>query len=612
MRGNGNNGRVVLLAALIGLVLPLFCRRRGNADESQTSIGEIPLCDLGTGTFQGFMGGLYPNGTNTRPPKHQAAGAWIARNGIKPLNPSGAPDPNGKIVMISVGLSHTTMVFETDGPNAFKPRADADPSKNPQLVIVDGASSGHTTSQWLGNAPLWDGLNPWKILNDRLSAAGVTPRQVQVAWLMSIGGANDAKEWAPFPPAAKNRQAGIEALVRALKARFPNLNLAYTSQRPYCYSHPVKGLAHEPWTYYSGFGDKWMIENQINGTGDLNFDPAKGKVVAPWLSWGPYLWCDGVNPRSDGLVWLPSDFLAKSWGNWDWAHPSHAGVRKEADQLLAFLKTDPTATPWFLRKTNQPPDLKATGDPLNGTAPLTVKFSANASSPKGIIDIAWTFDDGCYSTSPTPTKIFYVPGTYKVHVTATDGAGNTATRTVTVKVGGVSSPPPKGKHYPPVPVPPPGHKAPTVRITSPANGAKFSNPSKIVITAEASGRDGTVTRVDFYKGGADSKQELSAYGPWMVWLGNATKRPYSATWHWDPILEYNPTGGDFILTARVVDDRGAVAESSVNITISQMSRVSRVSNLLQTVIPAARRRLARRRSRLSEALARREAVAMPV
>ncbi len=49
-----------------------------------------------------------------------------------------------------------------------------------------------------------------------------------------------------------------------------------------------------------------MIENQINGAGNLNFDPAKGQAVAPWLSWGPYQWADGVNPRSDGFVRLPS------------------------------------------------------------------------------------------------------------------------------------------------------------------------------------------------------------------------------------------------------------------------------------------------------------------
>jgi hypothetical protein len=135
------------------------------------------------------------------------------------------------------------MMFATDGPNSFKPRADADPSRNPQLVIVDGASDGHPTPQWLGHAPPSGGRDPWSILDERLAAAHVSARQVQVAWLMSIGGSREHQEGLSFQDSAKNRQTGMEELVRALKSRFPNLKLAYTTQRPYSYSHPVTGLA---------------------------------------------------------------------------------------------------------------------------------------------------------------------------------------------------------------------------------------------------------------------------------------------------------------------------------------------------------------------------------
>ena len=78
-----------------------------------------------------------------------------------------------------------------------------------------------------------------------------------------------------------------------------------------------------------------------------------------------------------------------------------------------------------------------------------------------------------------------------------------------------------------------------------------------------------MTRVDFYKGGGDSRQKLSSYGPWRVWLGSAAKPPYRATWRWNPVLEYHPTGGKFTLTARAVDNCGAAAEASVSITISR-------------------------------------------
>ena len=58
---------------------------------------------------------------------------------IQPLDANGNPNAGGKIVMISVGMSNTTQEFSSAGTGNFKARADADPAKNPQLIIVDGA-----------------------------------------------------------------------------------------------------------------------------------------------------------------------------------------------------------------------------------------------------------------------------------------------------------------------------------------------------------------------------------------------------------------------------------------------------------------------------------------
>ena len=114
-------------------------------------------------------------------------------------------------------------------------------------------------------------------------------------------------------------------------------------------------LNPEPFAYESAFSVKWMIENQINGTGNLSFDPASG--VAPWISWGPYLWADGTAGRSDGFIWECSDTAM------DFTHPATSGEDKVAAELMAFFKTDPTATPWFLRSTavGIPPDVRADG-----------------------------------------------------------------------------------------------------------------------------------------------------------------------------------------------------------------------------------------------------------
>src|SRR5207302_5643811 len=95
---------MLFLAALTLMASPLL-----RADCSLTSTGIIPLNDLGPGSYSGFTAGLYPAGSNTPPAAHAAAALDIATNQVKPLDTSGNPDSvNGRIVMISVGMSNTT------------------------------------------------------------------------------------------------------------------------------------------------------------------------------------------------------------------------------------------------------------------------------------------------------------------------------------------------------------------------------------------------------------------------------------------------------------------------------------------------------------------------
>nr|NIW44804.1 hypothetical protein [Gammaproteobacteria bacterium] len=93
--------------------------------------------------------------------------------------------------------------------------------------------------------------------------------------------------------------------------------------------------------FETGFAVKWLIEQQINGDPELNFNPDNGDVLAPYLTWGPYLWIDGQNPREDGRVWLQEDLRG------DCTHPSESGANKVADMMLEFFLTDPTTHSWF-------------------------------------------------------------------------------------------------------------------------------------------------------------------------------------------------------------------------------------------------------------------------
>src|SRR4030095_4892997 len=78
-----------------------------HADCTLTSTGNIPLNEL-TVPYQECQGGLYPNGANNRPAAHLNAGLQIA-NQIRPLNALGQiDDADGKIVLVSIGMSNTT------------------------------------------------------------------------------------------------------------------------------------------------------------------------------------------------------------------------------------------------------------------------------------------------------------------------------------------------------------------------------------------------------------------------------------------------------------------------------------------------------------------------
>lgn len=317
-----SNNRSLRLAGVFALVAAAEAVFAGGA-----STGLIPLTELGMGTHQGFEGGLYAGGANTIPPAHLADGLTQAAQ-VVPRNGTGAADPNGWIVMITVGMSNTT---HESGP--FERQEDINPNRNARLMIVNGGQGGQTASA------ISDPVAPyWTIVDERLAALHMTPQQVQVAWIKeaNAGPPNN------FPTHAQELSDDLRAVVQVMRDRFPNLRLCYLSSRIYGGYSAQGGLNPEPQAYESGFSVKWLIEDQINGAVDLNFDPAGGPVEAPWLAWGPYLWADGIIPRAgDGLVWLQSDMET------DNVHPSPTAEQKVADLLSGFFNTDPTAAPWY-------------------------------------------------------------------------------------------------------------------------------------------------------------------------------------------------------------------------------------------------------------------------
>jgi len=93
-----------------------------------------------------------------------------------------------------------------------------------------------------------------------------------------------------------------------------------------------------------------------------------------------------------------------------------------------------------------------------------------------------------------------------------------------------------------------GNIPPAVSITSPTSGATFSAPANIIITANASDSDGTISKVEFYQG--------------TTLIGTATTAPFSISWN-------NVAAGSYQITAKATDNSGAVTTSAaVSLTVN--------------------------------------------
>lgn len=295
---------------------------------SNTSTGFPPINDLAQNFFRNFQGGLYPDGSNQRPLYHDGNGITIGK-GIVPLDTSGNINYNtGKVVLLSVGMSNCNQEF-----GEFKTQLTGATYLNPKLVLINGAQGSQTIDKIINpNAEFWSRIE------QMLANAGLTTKQVQVVWFKEAEAGPRDTTFPGYPLSLKNK---FKTAMGIMKDKYVNLKLCYNASRIYA-GYSISTLNPEPYAYYSGWSVKWMIEDQINGDTSLIYKGVNAN--SPWLSWGPYIWADGINPRIDGLTWVcPQDF------NSDGTHPSVTGRIKVANMLIDFFKTDESAKPWFLK-----------------------------------------------------------------------------------------------------------------------------------------------------------------------------------------------------------------------------------------------------------------------
>jgi len=96
---------------------------------------------------------------------------------------------------------------------------------------------------------------------------------------------------------------------------------------------------------------------------------------------------------------------------------------------------------------------------------------------------------------------------------------------------------------------PGANNPPTCALTSPTNGANFTAPTTITLTADASDADGMIAKVEFFNG--------------TTLLGEDTTSPFQYD------LSVGVAGGSYTLTATATDNAGAAHTSAaVNVTVS--------------------------------------------
>jgi uncharacterized membrane protein len=183
--------------------------------------------------------------------------------------------------------------------------------------------------------------------------------------------------------------------------------------------------------------------------------------------------------------------------------------------------------------------------PIEGAVfalPATITIEATAADADGTVQSVAFYANGTTLGSDTaaPYSVTWsnVPsGTYTLTAVATDNLGSTAASA-------------------PVRVTVPSNVAPSVAITSPADGTVVVSPATLTMDVAAADSDGSIRQVTFFANGAA--------------LGTDTSAPYTIAW--DAPL------GSYTLTAVAVDNLGATTTSAaVHATVDPMPNRTNVA-----------------------------------
>ncbi|MEO6454389.1 MAG: Ig-like domain-containing protein, partial [Ginsengibacter sp.] len=187
------------------------------------------------------------------------------------------------------------------------------------------------------------------------------------------------------------------------------------------------------------------------------------------------------------------------------------------------------------------------------TTSENITINATAIDDDGLISKVEFYNEniwlGTDTTSPYSYTLENAPaGIYTLTAKATDNGSLVSTSSpVTISIIAANLPP-------------------TINLTRPANNQIFTVGADIELAADANDADGTISKVEFYRGTSLLRTERYP--------------KYKHTWN-------NARAGNFVITAKAYDDSGFVTTSSnVYITVKPQTFLSRSANEIYTPQPS--------------------------
>lgn len=247
---------------------------------------------------------IYPGIMAHVPGSHAAMGHKVALSLTK------------KPVMAGMGMSNAKQEFQ-----AFMDKYRAKYGRSRPVTTVNLG-----TGNWDLTAMVHDSEKYWDLVHETMAKKKTSPERIEIVVFKNSVRHQDK----PYPDDVWEYLEFMEDHLANMTSHLPNLKMLFVLSAVYSGYASVSAPRHEPWAFREGLAVDEFVRDHWN-------------MTEPWITWGPYYWANGLEPRDDGLTWKCTDFMAK-----DGVHPGTGAKVKTADMLMRFFEQ----YPWFTGVSN--------------------------------------------------------------------------------------------------------------------------------------------------------------------------------------------------------------------------------------------------------------------